>query len=225
MVNFAEVVAAPSIQLAAEKGLLGKPYIRLGKLIATVAASVFQWGGVLGYALTGQPVLLSKIYTDVSRNIRIEQFAEALSGTRGLVEKDLDEAGRHLTLFDLYAGREYLRLGINVVARSVTKELDRKMDMEAAWNVILPMFARGIAFGYHFPTEFKEQWERTHRMALDSEWQDVRAHGLPLPAAQPTMPLNAAIATMAELALGWDAGESHRLDTNEIQLLDSLAGR
>jgi hypothetical protein len=225
MVDFVEVVAAPSIQVATEKGLLGKPYIRLGKLIATVAASVFQWGGVLGYALTGQPVLLSKIYTDVSKNVPVEQFVEALSGTRGLVEKDLDEAGRHLMLFDLYAGREYLRLGINVLARSVTKKLDKKMDMVAAWNVILPMFARGIAFGYHFPAEFKEQWERTHRMVPNSEWQDARAHGLPLPAAQQAMPLNEAIVTMAELALGCEARESHRLDTNEIRLLESLAGR
>jgi len=225
MINFAQIVAAPSIQLVTEKGLLGKPYIRLGKLIFTVATSVFQWGGVLGYALTGHPVLLGKIYADVSGNVPVEQFTEALTGTGALVQKDLDEAGGHLALSELYAGRECLRLGVNVLTPPPNKQLNKKMDMEAAWNVILPMFARGIAFGYHFPAEFKQQWERTHRIVLDSEWQDARAHGLRLPATQGALPLNEVVITMVELVLGWDASENHRLDTNEIQLLKSLAGR
>lgn len=223
MINFIEIVAAPAIRLVTEKGLFGKPYVRLGKLVATVGNSVFQWGGVLGYALGGHPALLGKLYTDVSTNVPLEQFTKELTRTRGLVEKYLAEAeGQEKTFFDLYTQRELRELGIDILARRPSNKLDKKIDMKLAWNVYALAFAKGIALGYHFPAKFKEYWEQENRMQPDSEWQDARAHGLALPEVQPTLPLNEAIATIAQMALGWDGREGHRLDMHEIQFLESL---
>jgi hypothetical protein len=226
MINFIEIVAAPTIRLVTEKGLFGKPYIRLGKLVATVGNSVFQWGGVLGYALAGHPALLGKFCTDVSRNVPLEQFTKELTRTRGLVEKYLAEAeGQEKTFFELYTQREFRELGIDILARGPSNKLDKKIDMVVAWNVISLAFAKGTAFGYHLPAKFKEYWEQEYRMQPHSEWQDARAHGLVLPEVQKTIPLEEAIATMVEMALGWDAKERHRLDMHEIQFLKTLSRR
>jgi hypothetical protein len=223
MINFIAIVAAPSIQLVLEKGLFGKPYIRLGKLVATVGCFVFQEGGVLGYALAGHPTLLGKLITDVSTDIPLEQFTKELTRTRGLVEKYLAEAeGQEKTFLDLYTIREFRGMGIDILARHPSKKLDEKVNMKMASDVIALAFAKGTAFGYHFPAKFKEYWEQQYRMQPDSEWQNARAHGLALPEVQQTRTLKEAIATIAEMALGWDAEESHRLDKHEIQFLKSL---
>lgn len=221
--DFITIVAAPTIQLVTEKGLFGKPYIRLGKLIGTVGFSVFQWFGVLGFALAGHPALLGKLYTDVFTNISLEQFTKELTRTRGLVEKSLAETeGQEKTFFDLYTQRELRELGIDILARPLSDKLRKKMDMDKASNVISLAAAKGTAFGYHFPAKFKECWEREYRMQPDSEWQDACAHGLALPEVQQTLHLKEAIATIIEMALGWDAEVSHRFDKHDIKFLKGL---
>ena len=224
MMAFSWIIAAPAIQLVLEKGLFGKPYIRLGKLYFTVGSWVFQEGGVVGYVSAGRPALLQKLFMDVSIDVSLEQFVEELNGTRGLVEKDLAESeGQEKTLSDLYTDRELRGLGIDIMARLPSTKLREKVSMERSYNVIGLAFAKGTAFGYHFPAKFKEYWEREYRMQPHSEWQYARAHGLALPEVQQPRLLKEAIAEVAQLALGWDSEEGHRLDSYEVKLLKKLA--
>lgn len=164
-----------------------------------------------------------KLYTAVFTNVSLENFPKELTRTRRLAEKYLAEVEEEeKTFYDLYTKREFRQLGIDILAQPPSDKLHKKIDMDMAWELISIAFAKGTSCGYHFPAKFKEYWEQEFRMQPDSEWQEARAYGLPLPELQQTMPLNKAIATIVEMLIGWDAEESHRLDMHEIQFLKSL---
>ena len=45
------LIAAPAVQQVSEKGLFGKPYVRLGRLFVAVGSWVYQQGRALGYVI------------------------------------------------------------------------------------------------------------------------------------------------------------------------------
>lgn len=147
MVSLLSVIAAPAVRQVGEKGLFGKPFVRLGRLFIAIGCWVYQQGGVLGYGLKGRPALLGKFLPRVA--------PEYLASLREVVTAHLAESeGQEKTFFHLYVVRELRGLGIDITAWPPSEVLDKKVSPEMASDVMVISFIEGAALGYHFPDLF-----------------------------------------------------------------------
>lgn len=221
MASFLSAIAAPAVRQVSEQRLLGKPFVRLGKLFIVVGYWVYQQGGVLGYGLKGHPALLGKLLPRVDP----EQAAKYVASLHEVVTAHLAESeGQEKTFFHLYIIREFRGLGVDITAWPPSKVLYKKVSPEMTSDTMVMSFIEGAALGYHFPELFKEYWDNTYRKRPDSEWQGLRARGIILSEVQQTLSLSAAISNIAEMAHLWAAEEAPQLlDSHEVQLLKRLA--
>ncbi len=217
---FISLVAAPAVQNASEKGLFGKPYVRLGRLYAAIGMWVYQQGGALGYRLTGHPEILGKLL-EAPPN----QAAEYVQSLRQTAHSTLEQVeGREKTFHYLYTDRELRATGIDMTSWPPSKVLEKKCNAEMASDVMMHSFHEGAGLGFHFRDAFKEYWDNTYRLRPDSEWQEVRSHGLQLSETQQERPLGAAVAELAETAVVWANAEAPGLlSDSEISVLNRLS--
>lgn len=220
MVSFLSVIAAPAVRQVGEKGLFGKPYVRLGRLFLVIGSWVFQQGGALGYSLKGEPKLLGKLL-----GVDSEHAAEYVASLRKPVAAIISQAQtEEKTFFQLHTVRELRAYGVDLSVWPPSKALETKVSAEVASDVMREAFQKGAAFGCHFPEIFRQYWEYSYRVRPDSEWQEMRARGLILSEVQQARPLEVAIAELAEMALEWAIQEAPGLlDSREIQILNQLA--
>jgi len=219
MGSFLNIVATPAVSQSVEKRLLGKPYVRLGRLFSMVGPWIYQQGGALGYALKDEPMLLGKLM-----GIPPEYAVKTINDIRETVASRLSEVmNEKKDFFFLYTVRELRSLGIEITAWPPSTALNDKCSQEQASDVMGRAFFEGVALGYHFPDIFKEYWENTYRMSPDAEWQKVRKLGI-VSGEQRARPLEEAIAELAEMAVWWGTNEAPELlESHEIQVLKRLA--
>jgi tetratricopeptide (TPR) repeat protein len=98
------------------------------------------------------------------------------------------------------------------------------MDENFISEVMRFSFHTGAALGYHFPDTFREYWENTYRIRPDSEWQEMRSHGLALSDTQQARPLDADVAELADAARAWASSVTTApLDALDIINLEHVA--
>ena len=86
-------------------------------------------------------------------------------------------------------------------------------------------FIDGVAIGYHYPDTFVQYWERSFALIPESEWQEMKAHGLELSDSQQESPLDVAVEDLAAAAIMWARTESPGLlNDDELSVLGELAG-
>lgn len=219
MASFMSLIAAPAVQQASEKGLFGKPYVRLGRLFMTIGMWVYQQGGALGCGLAGHPEILGKLLGATSGQ------AEYVQSLREIADSTLEQLeGREKTFHYLYLDRELRAIGIDIASWPPSKALEKKCNAEMASIVMTASFHEGAGLGFHFRDAFKEYWDNTYRDRPDSEWQEARSHGLQLSETQQERPLGAAVAELAETAVEWaDEEAPGLLSASEISVLKGLS--
>jgi len=223
MSSFLSWVAGPTIQQVAEQGLFGKPYVRLSRLIGIVGYWVYQQGGVLGYALSEEPILLGKLMglvpeTDPPADVYLRTFRPTVMN--GLNTVDQDE----MTFFQIYIVKELADFDIDVFEWPPSKKLDEEADEVFAFNVMRISYRKGAAFGFNFPSKFAACWERSYIIQPDNDWQWLYSRGLQISEKQPKTTLSEAITNMANLALNWATNDgSGTLNTQELIILKNLA--
>ena len=167
-------IADAVVAKAAEKPLLGKPFIRLGPLFMRVGATVFEAGGCLGYALRENKPLLGKLL-----GVDPDRAGTYIAGLERSAHgrSDYAAAGEQ-TLLEAYVRWELALMGILDSDGIDEKELGRKCDEQFAQLVTVMAFNNGAGFGFYFPEEFGECWTRTWDEELNSpEWAEAKEEG------------------------------------------------
>ena len=98
---FLSWVAGPTIQQVAERSFFRKQYVRVSRLIGIVGYWVYQQGGVLGYTLGEEPILLGKLMglvaeTDPPADVYLNNFRPAVLDSLNTVDQD------EMTFFQIY---------------------------------------------------------------------------------------------------------------------------
>ena len=219
MGSFLSVVAVPAVQQVTEKRLIGKPYVRIGRLFVVIGAWLYQQGGALGYGLKEHPGLLGKMLGVVP-----DLATESMDGLREFTALHLAEVeGKEKNFYQLYTVRELQVLGIDVTQWPPSKDLEKKASPEMVSDVMRISFHKGAGFGYHFSETFMGYWENYYRPRRDNEWQEARAAGLVLSETQQPRPLDETVAELAAAAIEWAAEEApDLLDVHEIDVLKKL---
>ena len=222
MSSFLSWVAGPTIQQVAEQGYFGKPYVRLSRLIGIVGYWVYQQGGVLGYALSEEPILLGKLMglvaeTDPRADVYLENFRLAVKDSLNTVDQD------ELTFFQVYIVKELADLGVDIFEWPPSRRLYEKGDEKFAFNVMRISYRKGAAFGYNYPSKFTACWERSYRIQPDNDWEWLYSQGVQISKKQPETTLSEAVTNMANLALNWAKNdEPDKLTIRELDVLENL---
>jgi hypothetical protein len=219
---FLSWVAGPHIQQVAERTFFGKHYIRVSRLIGIVGYWVYQQGGVLGYALGDEPLLLGKLLgLFEERDPRADEYLRKL---RPMVQDSLNRVDQdELTFFQVYLVNEFADLGIDIFEWPPSEKLNKKADENFAYNVMRISYRKGASFAFNFPSKFRECWERSYNIKLDDDWQWLYSRGLQITAKQPDTTLPEAVINMANLALEWIKNdESDTFSTRESNVLQNL---
>jgi hypothetical protein len=223
MSSFLSRVAGPIIQQVAEQDSFGKQYVRLSRLIGIVGYWVYQQGGVLGYALSEEPILLGKLMglvpeTDPPADVYLRNFRPAVLDSLNTVDQD------EMTFFQIYIVKELSDLGIDIFEWPPSKKLNETADENFAFNVMRISYRKGAAFGYNISSKFTVCWERSYRIQPDSDWPWLYSQGLQISEKQPKTTLSEAITDMANLALNWAKNDgSGTLNAQELIILKNLA--
>jgi len=214
------LLASPSLERAAEKRLVGKPYFRLGRLVFMVGSWVFQRGALLGYGLKNEPEILGKLLGSPSG----EELSFVHSMRRD-AETWLQEAPAYeFSLFQMYMSRELRLMGIDYAAWPPNKALERKCDPLEVDTLVRSAFKAGTAVGHVFPARFQACWENTFRIQPAQEWETARAAGLGLPEMQEESPLEEHLSVVLQITAAW-ASEygAQRFSSDELAALARMA--
>jgi hypothetical protein len=224
MSSFLSWVAGPTIQQAAEQSYFGKPFVRLSRFIGIVGYWVYPQGGVLGYALSEEPILLGKLMglvpeTDPPADVYLKNFRPAVLDSLNTVDQD------EMNFFQIYIVKELADLSIDVFEWPPSKKLDEKADEIFAFNVMRISYRKGAAFGFNFSSKFAACWERSYRIQPDDDWKWLYSQGLQISEKQPKITLTEAVINMANLALNWAKNNGNvTLNKQELIILNNLAG-
>ncbi len=197
--------------------------MRLSRLIGIVGYWVYQQGGLLGYALSEEPILLGKLLGLVDeKDPRADEYLRKL---RPMVSDSLYTVDQNeLTFFQVYIVSEFADADIDVFEWPPSKKLDEKADNRYAFNVMRISYRKGAAFGFGFPSKFTDCWERSYRIQPDDDWQWLYSQGLQISEKQPETTLSEAVTNMANLALNWGKNDQPgTLTTLELDFLKNLA--
>jgi hypothetical protein len=225
MTSFLTIIAAPSIRQVSEISVLGKPYVRIGRLFNVIGYWVYQEGGVLGYLLRDSPALLGKLSAPPEIITTNEtEIVEYFKGLSDKVASDLEELkDNDKTFFYLYTVRELRNIGIELLRWPPDNNLDKKADTEFAGDVMRISFIKGIALGFNFPEQFTIYWNNTYKVRPDNEWEEMRKRGVVLSEMQQKRTLNDAIVEIAENAISWSTNElPHILNEHDLETLHSI---
>ena len=220
MPTLLEVVAAPAVLQVIEKPLLGKPFVRVGRLFVAIGAFLFQQGGALGYGLTEHATLLGKLLG--ADPTRATEYVDTLRQKAATTLEDV--SAQEKTFLQLYVARELRVMDIDIAAYPPSKDLEKKAPSDFASTVMAVAFVEGAGLGYHFPEQFKEYWENTYQVVPDSQWQEMRASGVTIPEEQESRrSVEEAVANMAANASDWVKAEALGLfSDSEMSVLARL---
>lgn len=199
--------AIPLWQQFAERGLLGKPYVRTGPMFRAIGYLLFQTGGLLGYGLTGYPELLAKFFLlqpteDIGSFLEKEMKPLAVAQLSKL-------AGKRRNFHNLYTVPELAATGIDLtnpefVIGSKAQWVKQKIkDPKAIEDISCLVFLKGAYVGFFFPEDFRECWEGTYRRRAQSEWRDAYERGLVSSPAQPKLSLRTEVKKVLRAAAEW----------------------
>jgi hypothetical protein len=222
MTSFLTYLATTAIHLATEQSILGKPYVRIGKLFHIVGHYVYEEGGVLGYVLRDYPDLLVKLIEPPDTYLTTKQVIGVLLDLRERISTELNNSKEEETFFNFYDIKELRNMGIDFNSYPPDKNLYKQVDFDFAQTVMRTSFINGVALGFNFPKQFSIYWDNTYKIPPDAEWQNARDHGLILPEKPPQRTLNQAIVEMAEGAIEYSTNQTQNiLDASDIKILEA----
>lgn len=212
MTSFLTVIAQPTINRVAEKQLIGKPYVRVGKLFKVLGNRIYQQGGVLGYSLRNKPQLLGRLAATEKFPVMNEtETVDYFGGLSAQIASELEEVKDYdKTFFNLYTMRELRSVGIELISRPPDKRLEEKAGDDFARDLIEVSFHKGIGLGFNFPEQFSMYWNNSYSIKPDNELEQLSKQGLVLSEIQERRTLNDAIIEIAEVAMSWVEIEAPR---------------
>ena len=223
--------AIPLWRQFAEKGIFGKPYIRMGPMFASVGWVLFQTGGLLGYGLNEYPNLLGKFLLrsaiEQDTTTIIEQELKSLAD-----ERLSNMKGKSKNLYELYLAPELAIAGIDVNNREFVLGgnarwiKERIRDAEAIENISYLIFQKGASVGFCYPGDFRECWDESYKKRPRSEWEDAYKRGIVSSPIQTELPFTKEVSRVLRETADWAYGNpASNLTTYEIQELADLAKR
>jgi len=218
----------PLWQQFGERGLFGKPYIRMGPMFSSVGWIMFQKGGLLGYGLRGHSDLLCKFL--FSQDSEYDNETKLQNGLKPVGDDLLSKTdGEPNNLFELFLLPELRDSGIDLknpdfVTGKKKKWIDEKIDPTNGETLTYLFFQRGASIGFFHSSLFCRCWHETYRKRDKSEWTEAYERKIVSKPVQQELDFSQEVSNILSESFKWCKGNPNsNLNIKELTELKRLS--
>ena len=218
----------PLWQQFGERGLLGKPYVRMGPMYSSIGLIQFEKGGLLGYGLRNNAELFGKFvlmqgsqYDEYDKNTRLEGGIKPL-GTELLSNVN----GEPSNFIELFLLPELKSVGIDlqnpdfVTGKKSSWVKEKISDPDECEQMTYYFFQTGASIGFFHSSLFRKCWDGTHKKIEQSEWEEAYKRKIVSTPVQQELHFSQEVSSVLSQAFNWCKGNPNYCNLNIEELAE-----